>query len=395
MSYKSSICAILFLLPLIFSTDDGFVFNGFNGSSGWVMDGGSDVLPNGILALGNAFYSSPFQMRNHSDGSVFSFSATFAFVIPPATGSGRDGIAFVLAPNISLSTVRTYGGGMFGLLSPGDNGNPSNHLLCIELDTLYNEKFADIDDNHVGIDANSLNSSRSSPAGYYTDNPFSDLHPLRLSSGREMQVWIDYDHGLMQLNVSLSLIPNPKPKHPLLAHNINLSQVFLDHMYVGFSSSAWGIIHGYFILGCSFKVNTKSAKLDYSKLPKVNASQSLVHAAVPPNTISRFMAHYSVLIGFGIFVLLLVAFITLSVRRCRYREIREDWEIEFGPHRFSYKDLFHATDGFKDRLLLGAGGFGKDDLIVCVIDPRLGGEYVEEEAELVLKLDFSVRTQLR
>jgi serine/threonine protein kinase len=52
--------------------------------------------------------------------------------------------------------------------------------------------------------------------------------------------------------------------------------------------------------------------------------------------------------------------IILSVRRCcRYREIREDWELEFGPHRFSYKDLFHATNGFKEKGLLGAGGFGK------------------------------------
>ena len=28
----------------------------------------------------------------------------------------------------------------------------------------------------------------------------------------------------------------------------------------------------------------------------------------------------------------------------------------------------------------------QNDLIVCVMDPRLGGEYVEEEAELVLKI---------
>ncbi|KAF7074873.1 hypothetical protein CFC21_079692 [Triticum aestivum] len=42
-----------------------------------------------------------------------------------------------------------------------------------------------------------------------------------------------------------------------------------------------------------------------------------------------------------------------------YAEVREDWEVEFGPHRFTYKDLFRATEGFKNKTLLGFGGFGR------------------------------------
>ena len=33
--------------------------------------------------------------------------------------------------------------------------------------------------------------------------------------------------------------------------------------------------------------------------------------------------------------------------------------MQFGPHRFTYKDLFIATKGFKNSELLGRGGFGK------------------------------------
>ncbi|XP_058181375.1 L-type lectin-domain containing receptor kinase V.9-like [Rhododendron vialii] len=40
-------------------------------------------------------------------------------------------------------------------------------------------------------------------------------------------------------------------------------------------------------------------------------------------------------------------------------EVLEDWEVQYGPHRFGYKDLFIATKGFKDRELLGRGGFGR------------------------------------
>jgi serine/threonine protein kinase len=45
-------------------------------------------------------------------------------------------------------------------------------------------------------------------------------------------------------------------------------------------------------------------------------------------------------------------------RNLRYAELREDWEVEYGPHMFSYKDLFDATGGFRDDNLLGTGGFG-------------------------------------
>nr|AER41662.1 legume+lectins+beta+domain+containing+protein [Oryza rufipogon] len=49
----------------------------------------------------------------------------------------------------------------------------------------------------------------------------------------------------------------------------------------------------------------------------------------------------------------------LVLRHLRYAQLLEDWELEFGPHRFSYKDLYHATNGFKSKHLLGTGGFGQ------------------------------------
>jgi len=313
MFSKSLAFAIPFLLPLVLATiaDEEFVFNGFNDSSGWDLQGSAVMLKNGILGLGttnagivqpksHAFYPSPFQMRNLTDSSIFSFSATFAFSILPSNcdespnslyrySSTDDGITFVIAPNTSFTNVTSYGS--FGLLDPNNNGKLSNHLVSIELDIRYNREFGDIDDNHVGININSLNSSVSSPAGYYTDDTFSDLHPLRLSSGKEMQVWIDYDQRLMQLNVSLAPIPEPKPKHSLLSHTIepkhsllshtiDLSQVLLDYMYVGFSSSSWDS-YGGFILGCSFKMNGEPASLDYSKLPRVNTTQPVTSRRRP------------------------------------------------------------------------------------------------------------------
>ena len=65
------------------------------------------------------------------------------------------------------------------------------------------------------------------------------------------------------------------------------------------------------------------------------------------------IATATLILSIGTVVVLIVR------RRLKYAEVHEDWESEFGPHRFSYKDLFHATGGFKNKHLLGEGGFGK------------------------------------
>jgi len=389
MFSKSLAFAIPFLLPLVLATiaDEEFVFNGFNDSSGWDLQGSAVMLKNGILSLGNtnagivqpkshAFYPSPFQMRNLTDSSIFSFSATFAFSILPSDcdespnslyrySTTDDGITFVIAPNTSFTNVTSYGS--FGLLDPNNNGKLSNHLVSIELDIRYNREFGDIDDNHVGININSLNSSVSSPAGYYTDDTFSDLHPLRLSSGKEMQVWIDYDQRLMQLNVSLAPIPEPKPKHSLLSHTIDLSQVLLDYMYVGFSSSSWDS-YGCFILGCSFKVNGKSASLDYSKLPRVNTTQLGASRGrpflFPPvsqsfEVVSRIPFPTLAFLGSAGTLILLVPII-LVVRRCyRYREIREDWSSSSDPTGSHTRTYSMQQMALRTSSCLGQGDLGR------------------------------------
>jgi serine/threonine protein kinase len=91
--------------------------------------------------------------------------------------------------------------------------------------------------------------------------------------------------------------------------------------------------------------------IDISKLPKLPRvgprHRSKVLKIAPPIVIAAF-------------IFVAGTIVTIFARRkFAYSELREDWEIEFGPHRFSYKDLVLSTDGFKNKNLLGAGGFGK------------------------------------
>nr|DAD34194.1 TPA_asm: hypothetical protein HUJ06_004834 [Nelumbo nucifera] len=119
---------------------------------------------------------------------------------------------------------------------PGAVANFSNHVFAVELDTILSPEFADINDNHVGIDMNNLNKEGINKS-------------LHLISGDPMQVWIEYDGAEEQLNATLALLCYPKPEIPLLSISLDLSSVFMDSMYMGFSSSTGAIASSHYILG--------------------------------------------------------------------------------------------------------------------------------------------------
>ncbi|XP_072951837.1 L-type lectin-domain containing receptor kinase SIT2-like [Typha angustifolia] len=345
----------LLLLDLAVSTsEDGFIFNGFPGAN-LKLDGTASITSNGLLKLtnntkqmmGHAFHPSPLNFQNSSDGKIFSFSTTYVFaIISGYVDLGGHGIAFLISPTKDLSnaTPNTY----LGLCSM--KNKKTNHIFAVELDTVKSPEVDDIDENHVGIDINSLISNNSHTAGYYADDSGS-FKTLNLLSGKVMQVWVDYDGEKMQVNVTLSPLGIPKPSRPLLSSTVNLSTVLLETMYVGFSASTGPPLTTHYVLGWSFKMNGIEQELDYSKLPAVPRTRPK----------GRSMAlDISLPLASSAFVLVIVAAVFFIVwRRIKFSELLEDWEVEYGPHRFLYKDLFRATNGFKDKELLGTGGFGR------------------------------------
>ncbi|XP_015645090.2 L-type lectin-domain containing receptor kinase IV.3 [Oryza sativa Japonica Group] len=261
--------------------------------------------------------------------------------------SSASGLAFVVAPTANLSAANA--GQYLGFLN-ATNGTASGQILAVELDTIMNPEFHDISSNHVGIDANSLMSTQARPAGYYGDGDGA-FRELRLNSRQPMQVWVDYDGQAKQLNVTLSPVQVPKPKKPLLSQAIDLSTVMAEEMYVGFSSATGVVNTHHYVLGWSFGFDGPAPPLDLSKLPRL--------PRFGPKPRSKVLDIVLPLATAFLVAAVLAAVFFVVRRRRRFAEVREDWEDEFGPHRFAYKDLFRATDGFKDRNLLGVGGFGR------------------------------------
>nr|POE98058.1 l-type lectin-domain containing receptor kinase i.8 [Quercus suber] len=131
---------------------------------------------------------------------------------------------------------------------------------------------------------------------------------------------------------------------------IDLSQYLLESMYVGFSATTGSRAPSdQYILGWSFNSSGQAQSLDVSKLPSLPRQRKTKQ--IPRLMIMVFVIAVTL-------VLITITGAAYIIRRKKYEEIREDWEREYGPHRFIYKNLYKATKGFSDKELLGAGGFG-------------------------------------
>jgi serine/threonine protein kinase len=338
------------------ATSDQFVYSGFS-SNDLTLDGAATVTSDGVLQLtngtvhlkGHAFYPTPWQFRKSPNEVVQSFSITFVFgMVPVYSDQCTDGMTFLISPSKDFSGAQTSQ--YLGLLNKTTDGKSSNHIFAVELDSSQNTEFKDINDNHVGININSLTSVQAQQAGFYDDKN-GVFNNLSLVSRKEMQVWVDYDAENTRISVTLAPLKVAKPLRPLVSEPYNLSTVLQDPSYIGFSASTGPIDSLYCVLGWSLGINRLAPAIDISKLPSLprigSKPQSKVLEIVLPIASGTFIF----LVGTGI--------ILLVRRRMKYAELHEDWEDDFGPHRFSYKDLYDATEGFHNKNVLGHGGFGK------------------------------------
>ncbi|XVF18794.1 hypothetical protein REPUB_Repub11eG0054000 [Reevesia pubescens] len=352
-----NVLLLLFFLNLASSeiNQGEFSFNGYLN-----VDGGAALDSSGLFELtnstsrqrGHIFYKNPIQFKNSTNGTVFSFSTTFIFaIIPEYPKLGGHGLAFVISPNNEIpgALPSQY----LGLFNDTNNGDCSNHIVAVELDTTQDFEFGDINDNHVGIDINGLESTAYSSAGYFTDE--GKFKNLSLKSGDPMQIWVEYNCIEKQLNITLYPINIPKPKTPLLSLKRDLSPYMYDSMYVGFSSSTGLLSSSQYILAWNFKMNGRAEELDLSRHPMVPGSENDNRRF---KQLQEILAVSLSLTGVTLVIVLIFGAVLIS-RKKRFIEILEDWEVQYGPPRFSYKDLFKATKGFKEKEVLGRGGFGR------------------------------------
>ncbi|BBH00888.1 Concanavalin A-like lectin protein kinase family protein [Prunus dulcis] len=218
---------LLILLPAILSLQSAlavdFVFNGFNSSDMLLLYSNATVesriltLTNSTnFSIGRALYKSKIPAKAPNSSYVYPFSTSFIFSIAPYKNTlPGHGMVFIFTPVAGIKG--TSSSQHLGLFNFTNDGIPSNHVFGVEFDVFKNEEFQDINDNHVGIDVNSLKSVEAHEAGYWPEN--SDFKKLKLNNGENYQVWIDYKDFFIN--------------------------VTMDEMFVGFTSSTGQLVESH------------------------------------------------------------------------------------------------------------------------------------------------------
>ncbi|CAK8536415.1 unnamed protein product [Lathyrus sativus] len=312
------------------------------------------TLTNGsFFSIGRAFYPKKLPTRLPNSSNLLPFATSFIFSVAPVKNFiAGHALAFIFTPSRGLNgTTSAEYNGLFNLTN---EGNPNNHVLGIEFDIVRNEEeFNDINDNHVGVDINSLKSLTSHEAGYWSGKDDNEFKVLKIKSGENYQVWIEFMHS--RINVTMARAGQKRPRVPLISVNVNLSGVLMDETYVGFCAATGRLIDSSRILAWSFSNTNFSIgdALVTDNLPSFDpykgwSSRAKVIAVGVTGVVCLLI------VGCGY-----VVFYFILYRGGKGEEEIEEWELEYWPHRISFQEIHAATRGFSEENVIAVGGNGK------------------------------------
>ncbi|KAI3447744.1 hypothetical protein Pfo_004409 [Paulownia fortunei] len=178
------------------------------------------IAGSGVSRAGRIIYKKPINLIEVNSGNMASFSNYFVFSMSRENG---DGLAFIMLP--FGFPLNVFDGGSMGML-----GERKMNFLAVEFDTFRDEKYGDVNGNHVGVDVDSLVSVKVSNVSSIN---------LKLNSGEKLQAWIDYEASSKRFEVRLNKLGDNRPVDPLLSYPIDLSIMWKDKaVTVGLSSSS-------------------------------------------------------------------------------------------------------------------------------------------------------------
>ncbi|XP_071697348.1 L-type lectin-domain containing receptor kinase VIII.1-like [Rutidosis leptorrhynchoides] len=330
-------------------------------------------LPVPNSGAGRVLYNKPVRFRLPGYPNPASFNTFFSFLIanlnPDSIGGG---LAFVISPDDE--TVGDAGGFL---------GIPSGSV-AIEFDTLMDFEFKDVNGNHVGLDLDSMVSTR-----------VANLDPvdIDLKSGQLVNTWVDFSGLTQQLNVSISY-SDTKPESPVLTLTTNLNQYLNEFMFVGFAGSTQGSTEVHSVEWWRFnsmfdEPDTKPGSISPPPPPPTatfmnptaNAVNSSPPSMAPSNsniptahtTQKESKCHHNKLckegagavagvVTAGAFFLALCAILLIWVYSKKFKQPKKPElfvsDIFKTPKEFSYKELKLATRCFDPTRVIGHGAFG-------------------------------------
>uniref|UniRef100_A0ACD6AI40 Uncharacterized protein n=1 Tax=Avena sativa TaxID=4498 RepID=A0ACD6AI40_AVESA len=331
------------------------------------LNDAADFLTN---RSGRVLYSAPFRLwrddktTGNANKKVASFSAVFTVNVFRAPGTEpAEGFAFLIAPSADKPPAGSYGG-FLGLTNASTDGNASNRIVAVELDT--EKQPYDPDDNHIGLNVNSVVSVANvslRPLGI-------EICPVKTA---KYNVWIDYDGAALRIAVYMADVAEPKPASPVLASKLDLGATVAESSYFGFSAST----------GRKYQLNCVLAwNMTVERIP---------WDVDEPSKTSKGLTLGLVAVGVSVAVLAAAALGCYYLCVVRRRKVKSEEEgsaitgtmirsLAGGPREFDYRELRKATNNFDERMKLGQGGYGVVYRGVVVDDhnnPSTAGTTVE------------------
>ncbi|XP_076889665.1 L-type lectin-domain containing receptor kinase S.6-like [Bidens hawaiensis] len=311
---------------------------------------------------GRILHSYPIRFFNKSSNATVSFSTHFTFTItpPPPPCLSGEGIAFLIA---SDPTTLPHSDGFIGL--------PDSHLsdpfLAVEFDTRFNPAHGDINDNHIGLDVNSIVSVAAV-----------DLNSkgVVLKSGRRVSVWIEYRDEEKMIRVWVGY-KDSKPDHSVLSVPIDVSVILNEFMYVGFSgsngrgSSIHSIekiqFHTFASLDPNVQMETRSSRACLICYPEDPSFKEL-EAGIRGNNNRKDDRVLELAFGLVLLTACLIIFAGFLMvycvclnkrealrRRCLERPQMYRFQETEVPKKLKIADIRSATKGFDPNRVIGQG----------------------------------------
>ncbi|PON45322.1 Tyrosine-protein kinase, partial [Trema orientale] len=287
---------------------------------------------------GRFLYMEPLKLwrkgKDNSNGNIIaSFNSTFVLNISPYPSNQipiGEGLSFILTGKYPLPD--NSDGKWLGIVNGTTDGLAQSQIVAVEFDT-RKSFLEDIDDNHVGLDVNSIYSIKQVSLSDYG---------LNLSSGSNLTARIQYDGKNISVFLSLTNETIDNMTDSVLTWPLNLSDHLPERVYVGFSGSTGdNIIQRNRILAWDFQISN------------IDENPNLLWVWITiPLSVVLFLS--------GVVYYLYCSRVCCNeIPEETYPMIEERIQgSSMAPKKFQLRELRRATGNFSPKNKLGQGGFG-------------------------------------